>query len=56
MGVAWLAGQRAGIYPDMDEFAKSWAADRSFAPDMEAATRDARYEGWKRAVAATLTV
>lgn len=56
MGAAWLAGQRAGLYPDMSEFAKGWAADRSFAPQMAAETRDTRYAGWKRAVDATLTV
>lgn len=56
MGAAWLAGQRAGLYPDMTEFAKGWAADQSFAPAMPGNTRDQRYAGWKRAVAATLTV
>jgi glycerol kinase len=56
LGVAWLAGMRAGLYPDRDGFAARWALDRTFAPKMDAGTRDARYAGWKRAVAATLTV
>ena len=55
MGVAWLAGQRSGIYPNQAEFAASWALDRRFAPAMEDATRDARYAGWKDAVSRTLT-
>ncbi|WP_370399372.1 glycerol kinase GlpK [Sulfitobacter sp. JB4-11] len=56
MGAAWLAGQRAGLYPGMEAFAESWAADRSFAPDMDDDLRDKRYAGWKRAVEATLSV
>ena len=56
MGAAWLAGQHAGIYPGMAGFAKGWAIDRTFSPGMNADTRDARYAGWKRAVAATLSV
>jgi glycerol kinase len=39
-----------------EEFARHWALDRRFAPDMDAATRDARYARWKRAVAATMAV
>jgi glycerol kinase len=56
LGAAWLAGSRAGIYPDMEGFAKNWALERRFEPDMDAATRDRKYAGWKRAVAATMTV
>lgn len=56
MGAAWLAGQRTGLYPGMEAFAESWAADRSFAPDMDDDLRDKRYAGWKRAVEATLSV
>ncbi|MGA1180770.1 MAG: glycerol kinase GlpK [Marivivens sp.] len=56
LGAAWLAGQRAGVYPGMEEFGRSWALDRSFAPEMSAATRHTRYSAWKRAVAATLSV
>ncbi|WP_372885299.1 glycerol kinase GlpK [Shimia sp.] len=55
-GAAWLAGMRAGIYPDMEGFSDSWALERRFAPAMHAATRERRYAGWKRAVAATLAV
>ncbi|MBK1635797.1 glycerol kinase GlpK [Rhodovulum adriaticum] len=54
MGAAWLAGQRAGIYPGMQEFAQGWALERSFAPAMDSDQREARYARWKRAVAATM--
>ncbi len=56
LGAAWLAGQRAGVYPAMEEFEKTWALERSFAPEMSAGTRLTRYSAWKRAVAATLSV
>ncbi len=50
MGAAWLAGQRAGIYPAQADFASTWALDRTFAPIMDVATREAKYASWKRAV------
>ncbi|MGC9420257.1 MAG: glycerol kinase GlpK [Rhodovulum sp.] len=52
MGAAWLAGQRAGLYPGMQEFARTWALEKSFAPAMAMDDREARYARWKRAVAA----
>ena len=56
MGAAWLAGQRAGIYPGQAEFAATWALERRFEPAMPDDTRCAKYAAWKRAVAATMTV
>ncbi len=55
LGAAWLAGMRAGVYPDQAEFAAQWALDRRFEPAMDDATRDRRYAGWKDAVKRTLT-
>lgn len=55
VGAAWIAGQRAGIYADQEGFAEAWALDKTFTPAMDAATRDARYAGWKDAIARTLT-
>jgi len=55
LGAAWLAGMKAGLYPDQAGFAKTWALDRSFVPEMPPAKRDARYAGWKDAVARTLS-
>ena len=56
LGAAWLAGMKAGVYPEAGAFSEGWALDRRFTPAMDAATRDAKYEGWKRAVAATRSV
>ncbi|PIV73521.1 MAG: glycerol kinase [Rhodobacteraceae bacterium CG17_big_fil_post_rev_8_21_14_2_50_65_11] len=56
MGAAWLAGQRAGIYPGQAEFAQTWALERRFEPAMTEDTRAMKYAAWKRAVAATIAV
>lgn len=55
LGAAWVAGMQAGVYPDQAGFAKTWALDRHFTPNMDRALRDARYAGWKDAVERTLT-
>ncbi|MDE9451955.1 glycerol kinase GlpK [Aliiroseovarius sp. Z3] len=55
MGAAWLAGQRAGVYPGQTEFARTWALEHQFTPAMEPEARDTKYAAWKRAVAATLS-
>jgi glycerol kinase len=55
LGVAWLAGMRAGIYPDMDGFAENWALDQRFTPKMDADTRKRRFRGWQDAVSRTLS-
>jgi glycerol kinase len=54
LGAAWLAGHRAGLYPDQAGFAKNWALERTFAPKMGDTMRARKYADWKRAVAATL--
>ncbi len=56
LGAAWLAGMWAGIYPDQDTFAKSWAREAQFIPTMENTQREEKYALWKRAVQATLSV
>lgn len=56
LGVAWLAGMRAGVYPSQEDFAAKWALDQTFEPVMAEATREARYANWKKAVEATLSV
>ena len=56
LGAAWLAGMRAGVYPEMEEFAAGWAAERRFTPGQDEAGREADYARWKRAVAAAQMV
>lgn len=56
LGAAWLAGQKAGVYPDQEAFARGWALERSFAPTISEETRTAKYAAWRRAVEATISV
>lgn len=56
LGAAWLAGHRAGLYPDRDGFAKNWSIERTFTPEMDEDIRAKRYGAWGRAVQATLSV
>lgn len=56
LGAAWLAGMRAGIYPDQTGFADTWKLDRQFAPLMQPAAREAAYARWQRAVQAVIGV
>ncbi|QQA41201.1 glycerol kinase GlpK [Pelagovum pacificum] len=55
LGAAWLAGWRAGIYPDQETFAELWSAESRFEPTMDEAERKRRYAGWTDAVHRTLT-
>ena len=56
LGAAWLAGMQAGVWSGMDEFAKTWALEHRFTPEMPGQTRSMRHARWQRAVAATLAV
>lgn len=55
LGAAWLAGSRAGIWPNMIEFSKSWDLERKFKPKMKAISRERKLAGWRDAVSRTLT-
>jgi glycerol kinase len=50
LGAAFLAGWQAGIYPGPEEFARSWRAERRFAPSMPREERASRYRGWRDAI------
>jgi len=56
LGAAWLAGMRAGVYPDQNGFAETWALGRQFTPQLDADSREAAYARWKRAVQAVIGV
>lgn len=55
LGVAWLAGMRAGIYRDKQGFADNWALERRFEPMMDADIRTRKYAAWKDAVRRTIS-
>jgi glycerol kinase len=54
VGAAYLAGLQAGLLPKPAVFAKSWKRDIRFTPKMTADVREAKYAGWKDAVARLL--
>ncbi len=55
LGAAWLAGHKAGVWPDMTGFSRHWSLDRQFRPAMEPAVRRRKLVGWRQAVQRTLT-
>lgn len=55
LGAAWLAGQAIGLWPGQDEFARSWARERQFVPEMDSAMREEKLAGWRDAVSRTLS-
>jgi len=56
LGAAWLAGSRAGIWPDQAGFAECWQLDRQFSPKMSEQERTHRVAGWDQAIRRILTV
>jgi len=54
LGAAWLAGHKAGVWPDAEGFARQWKLERAFAPKLSASERERKYTGWRRSVAAVL--
>ena len=55
LGAAWLAGFKAGVWPDRQAFAQSWALERRFEPIMSGQIQQEKVAGWKEAVRRTLT-
>ena len=55
LGAAWLAGQRAGVWPGMDGFSRRWRLERRFEATMAPAERGRKLDGWHDVVKRTLT-
>ncbi|MEE9375759.1 MAG: glycerol kinase GlpK [Rhizobiaceae bacterium] len=55
LGVAWLSGSHAGVWPDKEGFSKTWALDQRFQSTMDETRRNHLFAGWKDAVKRTLT-
>ncbi|MCM3315413.1 glycerol kinase GlpK [Rummeliibacillus stabekisii] len=54
LGAAYLAGLAVGFWDNEDEIAQQWAIDRAFEPTMEEERRNDLYNGWKKAIHATM--
>ena len=54
LGAAFLAGLATGFWQDMDELKQLTTTGQTFTPQMEKTTRNRLYQGWQRAVQATM--
>jgi glycerol kinase len=50
LGAAYLAGLAEGVWSSLDEVGAQWRLDVEVTPAVDAATADAAYAGWTRAV------
>ncbi len=56
LGVAYLAGLKAGVFQDLSELSQRWQLERRFEPEMEPDRAQKLYEGWQAAVARVRTI
>ncbi|MBE0419356.1 glycerol kinase GlpK (plasmid) [Pseudoalteromonas sp. HL-AS2] len=50
LGVAYLAGLRAGVFSSLESLATNWNCERRFEPGMTKTKRDELYDGWCKSV------
>lgn len=50
LGVAYLAGLKAGLYQSLDELTTQWNCDKLFEPRVDKEERDLAYGNWQDAV------
>ena len=50
LGVAYLAGLKAGYFESMESLEGLWQCNRRFEPKIDKSTRDEYYDGWKTSV------
>ncbi|MDG0873346.1 glycerol kinase GlpK [Paenibacillus thiaminolyticus] len=53
LGAAYLAGLAVGYWESREEISSLWSIERDFRPALPKERREALYEGWKTAIAAT---
>ncbi|MDQ0155797.1 glycerol kinase GlpK [Robertmurraya andreesenii] len=54
LGAAYLAGLAVGYWESQEEIATQWNMDKAFTPNMEEEKRENLYNGWKKAIQATM--
>ncbi|HHW36283.1 MAG TPA: glycerol kinase GlpK [Bacillales bacterium] len=54
LGAAYLAGLAVGFWESPDEISTKWAIDKKFVPKMDEDRRTELYNGWKKAIQATM--
>ncbi len=53
LGAAYAAGLAVKYWAEVEDLRANWGKDKEWTPSMDAATRDAQYAMWKRAVTRT---
>jgi glycerol kinase len=53
LGAAYAAGLAVGFWAGFDEVRANWGKDKQWDPQMDAATREASFAKWKKAVQRT---
>lgn len=53
LGAAYLAGLAVGFFESKDALINNYMVDKTFTPNITKDIRDKKYNGWKKAVAAT---
>ena len=53
LGAAYAAGLAIGFWENLDELGANWQVEKRWVPQMEAETRTALYQSWKKAVTRT---
>jgi len=54
LGAAYLAGLAVGFWADKSDIVKNFGVDREFGPKLGKIESDKLYEGWQKAVKATM--
>lgn len=54
LGAAYLAGLAVGYWESQEEIASQWNMDHAFTPNMDEERRADLYEGWRKAIKATM--
>jgi glycerol kinase len=53
LGAAYAAGLAVGFWDDVEALRENWNVSKTWRPQMDAETRTALYDGWKKAVTRT---
>lgn len=56
LGAAYLAGLAIGYWENIDAIKNQWSVEHSFEPALDEKTRDQLYNGWKKAVMASVSI
>jgi glycerol kinase len=50
LGVAYLAGLKAGVFPSLEALEQNWQCDKRYEPTMTKEKRDEFYDGWCKSI------